>query len=339
MRVLIFSDLHLHNWKYGSRILSGYNSRLLGQQSVLQHIRRYCKENNIDRIVFCGDLFHTHGRIETEVLEVAVKEFSALSRIAECFMLVGNHDMKSKDGAINACNIFTDLGWSVVTPRQYYTASDMAFFSYTDDLETFQFFMDRLDKKYVFMHQGVQSVPVGSGFEIPNEFLKPDNIPKCVKFLFTGHYHRHQKVSTKLIVIGSPMQHTWSDSGDKKGWVVLDTDKESWKFVSSEFGVTPPEFVELAENKKTTSALVAGNFIRILGDVDEKKRAALMQLAAQSVEFKAVSNSKKTSRLSIGNVEKFSFDKIISQFEKDNNLDKETIAVGRDLRAKTYETH
>lgn len=344
MKILIFSDLHLHNWKYGASIGSnGINTRLQHQANFLEYIWQYHIDNQIDKIVFCGDLFHTHGRLDTEVMNVALDGFARLGEGSnvendpKCVMLVGNHDMKSKDGRINAVQHFDKLGWKVVYPDTVSSPwSHCAFYSYTDEEQKFSWAMGNCtNSKYLFLHQGVRSVPVGSGFEIPNEFLDPNKIAPSINFVFTGHYHRHQQVSDKLVVIGSPMQHTWSDAGEDRGFIVLDTDTDSWKFISYK---NSPKFVEVnLESYK--SVPIKGNFIRVTGKVDDpdEVREELYKMGAESVEFRVLRADQKISKLSVPNFEKFSLNDVIEQFEKEKELDDKTIGVGQKLRNKTYE--
>ena len=77
MRVLIFSDLHLHNWPYGSTLVDGMNSRLKAQADVLDVIADASVD--ADHVVFCGDLFHTHGKMDASVMRVAYEGFAKIA--------------------------------------------------------------------------------------------------------------------------------------------------------------------------------------------------------------------------------------------------------------------
>ncbi|MHA2377599.1 MAG: hypothetical protein ACXAB9_15715, partial [Candidatus Thorarchaeota archaeon] len=70
-RFIIFSDLHLHLWTYGSKLVAGRNQRLLDQINVLHQMFEYAEERGINNVFFCGDFFHTHGNLKTEVLDAA----------------------------------------------------------------------------------------------------------------------------------------------------------------------------------------------------------------------------------------------------------------------------
>ena len=94
-KFIVYSDLHLHNWEYGSKpTTSGYNSRLLQQKTFLYQLGHYCRENNIKDVFFCGDFFHTHGKLSTDVIYQGFSGIQYLnSQQINQYMLVGNHDI------------------------------------------------------------------------------------------------------------------------------------------------------------------------------------------------------------------------------------------------------
>ena len=341
-KILIFSDVHLHNWTYGSKLLAtGYNDRLIDQCYFFNHIIQYCSEHNIDWAICGGDVFHTHGKIATEVLNVAAGKFNELAQVTKkCTTLVGNHDMKSNN--INALNFLRytkrrdGTGWTVV--NDFDTDWKFGFISYTDCEAEFKDNLKQVTKnpniKYLFMHQGVKSVKVGSGFEIPNEFLSPDIIPEQIKFAFTGHYHRHQEVAENLIVIGSPMQYTWSDAGDKKGFIVLDTDTDTWEFIEYK---ESPKFIEM-ENGFDPIDAVNNNFIKITNNFNniEQQKINLFQKGARSVEFSPKvhgMDKERRTRLEAP----LSVQEALEIFEK--NLENSYIESGEKIRSKKYVLH
>ena len=215
MRVLIFSDLHLHNWPYGASLVDGMNSRLKAQADVLYAITDAAVD--ADRVVFCGDLFHCHGKLDAAVLEVAWQGFHRIARLGNCpiDLLVGNHDMADKSMRYHSLQWMRAFNYG--TKDSHFTVIDyplhqshnhdgpFSFLPYTEDKAVIEKFFAECGE-VCFMHQGVAKVPMGSGFLI-DEILTLDMIPDHVKHVFTGHYHQHNKVSDKLTIVGSTMQH------------------------------------------------------------------------------------------------------------------------------------
>lgn len=343
-KTLIFSDIHLHNWKYGSNTdIQGMNDRLQNQLVFFGYLIKYCKENNIENIVFCGDLFHTHGKIDVDVLNVAAKGFQGLRNTisGNIYALVGNHDIKRRSS--HALTFLKFLGITVIAPRQWWVGDkhpEFGFISYIDNEKDFSDLLtSRLSNpnlKYLFLHQGVKNVKVGSGFEVPNEFLTPDMIPDNI-IAFTGHYHRHQKVADNLVVVGSPMQHTWSDAGDPRGFIVLDTDTGKWEHVVYH---EAPRFITHKDLQNPLhSSDIANNFIKLVSDKIEKIehiRHYYNQQGARTVEFSTTTKSFDEYRL-----EKLQAPLTILEALEvlEKAADKETIETGKKIRQKKYVLH
>jgi DNA ligase-associated metallophosphoesterase len=88
-RILLIADLHLgkvnHYRKAGYPVPTKANDE---NTSVLIDLLNHCKP---DRMIFLGDLFHSHYNEEWEVLGQVIRHFSSVS-----FELVmGNHDIMS----------------------------------------------------------------------------------------------------------------------------------------------------------------------------------------------------------------------------------------------------
>src|SRR3990172_8312111 len=108
MKRLFISDLHLHTWSYGATITNfGYNSRLAGQLGALREVLDYVAEQNIKYVYFNGDLFHTHGKVPVQAMNVASRFFKHLRMLnVQIRGIWGNHDIESKDGTINSVEPF-----------------------------------------------------------------------------------------------------------------------------------------------------------------------------------------------------------------------------------------
>lgn len=327
MRTLIFSDLHLHNWP-NCGLIDGINSRLWCQYVFLTDIAQYCTTNSIDRVVFCGDLFHTHGKIDTDVLNVASKGFYGIaSNVRNMIILVGNHDVKGKNHSLN----FLDKGNVDVVPHN---TSTTTYAGYHEDYDDFQQTIEAIlgwNYPAMFCHQGVKSVKLGSGFEIPNEFLDPNDIPSD-KIAFTGHYHRHQVIGN-VVIVGSSMQHTWADSEDDRGFIVADIDDNSvdWRFKPYLYS---PRFTEIQEGQDED--LEGYHILRVRGGAPESYRRKLLERPEiLSVELVAEEKDKSPSRVSaFGDT---SISDLIESYEKDKKADKQTIKIGKQLRNNSYE--
>lgn len=334
-RFVVFSDLHLNEWTYGSTLVDGKNSRLLAQADVLKQIRDYCVAEDVRSVFFCGDLFHTHSKVSASVLHVAHEEFKAFkSADIHVTFLVGNHDMSDKAGKVHTLDFLKELG-TVIEPNEgsmmyggSKTEPSFYFYSYTEDRDALLDFIAFCNQPgYMFLHQGVRDVAMGSGFVIPNEILSADDIPDTMIMAFTGHYHSHRRVSSNLCIVGSPMQHDWGDTGENRGWLLVDG-KEVTQIQSK-----APWFIELSpEQAMKDPELLVGNYVRITTPdkdwlVDKEE---LVKQGALSVEF---SVTKETTNQELIEVDSFELEPLIKEFEKRNKVTKVLGDIGRELRS------
>lgn len=221
---IVFSDLHLHTWSYGSHTNSqGYNSRLWAQFEALMNMKDYALQHDIKDIFFCGDLFHTHSNIPTQVLAIATAAFMEFYKAGlNLYCIVGNHDMATQEGHIHS------LGWlepiaKVIDKEMDFEIKGTAIHAmpYTEDPEKLKGFLERSpEESILLMHQGVDGAEMGSGW-VTNEIFSYRDVPDRVRTVYTGHYHRPATYtptgkSPYLFIPGSMMQHTW---GDVDSWL------------------------------------------------------------------------------------------------------------------------
>jgi DNA repair exonuclease SbcCD nuclease subunit len=325
MKVLIFSDLHLHNWNYGSTLIDGMNSRLLDQANVLDKIAMHCTTNEIDHVVFCGDLFHTHGKIDAAVLKVAYEGITKIvsTPIKSIRFLVGNHDTSSKNQQVHSLHWLEAFKKATVinSPTR---AGDFGYLPFTESIETIKKFFDSAPP-VCFLHQGLAGVPMGSGFLL-NEILSTDMIPSQVSKVFTGHYHQHTRATEKATVIGSTLQLTWADEGDTRGFLVYDTDSGSFFQVDS----MAPKFVTV--HKHSRGIDIFDNFVRLV-DIEcglKDMRVQFMEAGARSVEF--VQNKAEDASLKpLITCKEFHLPSIINEYERQKEVTPECSAIGKEL--------
>jgi DNA repair exonuclease SbcCD nuclease subunit len=293
---VVFSDLHLHQWQYGSTIVHGMNSRLWQQVRVVKDIIEYCNNKDIREVVFCGDLLHT-SNVTAEVSQAAYEAFKGFKENKiDLTIIVGNHDQASRSGETHALSWFRDHGLVIDTsmvPADNRTVAglDATFLPYTDDKEQLESWLQGFRDGFLFLHQGVGGVEVNSkGFTL-NEILTPDMVPDRCALAFTGHYHSHRAVASNLIIPGSTVQLNWGDKNETRGWLDVKVDGDrvhSVELVPS----NSYQFVEVDEsvfNSQEKIPDLSGNFLRVFSvgnfSPEELSQAALAHGAA-SVEIK-----------------------------------------------------
>lgn len=334
MRILVFSDLHLHNWNYGATLVDGMNSRLLDQAKVLQQIADYCDfdSTEIDYIVFAGDLFHCHGKIDASVLKVAYEGLSSIFEKSLCYatFIVGNHDTSMRSKQVHALHWLKAFPFVRVVNESFH-GNTLSYLAYTESQQEIENFFKEA-RPICFMHQGLANVPMKSGFVI-NEVFNLEMIPNHVEHVYTGHYHPHKRVSDKATVIGTPLQLTWADEGDTRGFLILNTDTGSCEQIES----VAPKFrtVDLGGITSlgdTDTALFTNNFVRLTnydGKSVDDIRKEIMAVGARSVEF--IPQGGEPKRLEPLSENGFHLPTLVREYEKLQEVSPARSQIGKEI--------
>jgi DNA repair exonuclease SbcCD nuclease subunit len=236
-KILLFSDLHLHNWPQFSHTdpETGLNSRLVDQLTVLAQIRDVCEKEDIDALIFLGDLFHSRTKIDVDVLWAAHESCYQLSKaVPEFYILVGNHDQSTRDGSIHSLDGFRYFANVIDEPKKLTVADHWAgyFHPFTTDFDAFRKFCASIppgEKNLFFGHQGISEADV-SVKDLPSD--------RC-RYVFMGHYHKHQWVRDNVAYIGSPLQLDFGERTEQKGFLILDSDVPAPRNVEFRFSKAP----------------------------------------------------------------------------------------------------
>jgi DNA repair exonuclease SbcCD nuclease subunit len=243
--------------------------------------------------------------------------------------IVGNHDTMNKNKYMHS------LGWlkafgsrvKVVTFRHHDPDMKLSFLSYTESKEEIERFFENAQPT-CFMHQGLASVPMGSGFLI-NEILTLDMIPDHVKHVYLGHYHSHRRVSDKATVIGTPLQLTWADEGDTRGFLIIDAETGECEQIECK----APKFVTIDQGEIILTDEVEDNFIKVINyneSCKEDIRKALIKDGARSVEF--VKQAEPIKRLyPLPNESEFHLPTLVNEYEKLQQVTPERSKVGKEI--------
>jgi len=330
-RFIVFSDLHLHLWNYGATTVNRRNSRLLDQVQVLGAILMHALQNDIKEIVFTGDFFHTHSSIRSEVLWAAHTFLSSLKREnIKVTFLIGNHDYTDREGDIHSIDFLKEFGTVVEQPGLY---NDFFWaMSYTEDQCKLVEFLEKAPvNSVVLMHQGLSNIPVNSkGFTI-NEILHPTMVPDHIAGAFVGHYHsRFQVHNKKIWSPGSPMQLTWTDTGEDRG--LLDVTWHPDKPIEViPVTLESPKFITVMEPIEA----VEGNFVRIMtNNLDIKDQ--IIKMGARSCEV-IIREQTEPTKFHSNNSSNFdSLPSIVGAYMDHRNVEAPTRKIGEQIMEGTY---
>lgn len=335
---LIFSDLHLHPFNYGSSVTEeGLNSRLAMQAAAAEEMINDAVNEGVTHAYFTGDLFHVHGQIPTQALMVACDIFTKIRNQGISIRAIpGNHDQFNRQGTVHGLQFLPEserIGHWVDEDQSVYS---LPYTSTDDVLEKFLGDIGDGDGSMILLHQGVAHVPLSSGYVL-DERLTPEMIPDNCK-AFTGHYHFFRQVSSNLTVVGNLTPLTWGDIDQNKGWLIYD--RESGE-LEQKIQTKSPNFISWSPGIVKHSDLenVVGNFVRYTQAVHYSEqadiRASLIKDGALAVEFP----TQKVERKQDDNIrtgDEVTIDHIVEQFDKRDSGRRQE--VGREIRESKYET-
>jgi len=330
MKLVLFSDLHIHDWSE----FSVDHSRLHHGVSVLSTIRKYSLQHGIDAVLFLGDLFHKRGVLYTLPYNLVVEELAEWRRNRlPLFANVGNHDAADRLAKVHALSALESAGllktigpsgwanWNLLSDKvggEEVNVTAIAYCSEADELrrrtdaalEDRHLTSDQGVPTIGLFHHGFRGARVGTSLEyVVKEDADADAYASEFMAMFSGHYHAHQEIGTQgnAWYVGSPMEFVRGEQSPK-GFLVLDTDAADIERVDIDL----PRFVkltgaEIGDEDFDIENHVRGNYIDVvfdelpLGMPWERLESTLRKLGAQGVRACPTRSDKlpKSSRLQV----------------------------------------
>ncbi|MTH61104.1 metallophosphoesterase family protein [Paracoccus litorisediminis] len=304
MTFAILSDIHAHAWTvFGKPGPDGVNNRL---SIILAEIERAADElvlRNGDTMVIAGDILHTRGTIDPEVLNPLRACFErVLSRGITVLAIPGNHDLKSAETSelASAIQNLEQIGvsggsFTVFNKTTALAQPDGSTFlmvpwhnTQAGLLAALQDVVDNwgldLAKTDVFIHAGIDGV-------LSNMPAHGMNHVKLGAFgfrrVFSGHYHNHKDFGNGVVSIGATTHQNWGDVGTRAGFILADAGKIEFMPAQS------PSFIDISALQPTDWPMVAGgNYVRyrgasMTGDQVVELRQHLHDMGALGVSVEA----------------------------------------------------
>lgn len=342
MKIACLADLHGHNFKEFDEISDRTGSKRLDNiVDCLYYIRDYCVQERIGYLLVAGDLFQTRGKINVIAYNAIYSAFQEISTsFNSIIMIAGNHD--EKDNSKNpqsSLRPFKQIDNIVVcesiTPI---IMGDCNLFCvpYLKDVDRIKsdiqeyvsYEKQDTRSEILLMHAGVSGAIIGESYPMQDAFNLEDLHPEFFKYIVLGHYHKRQFIgdSKNAFYCGSPIQHSFSDEGEDKGFYVIDTSKR----LDIHFQPIPmPKFVtvnlDISQEELQKHAQI-GNYIRI--SLKETEVQDFISKVPQELKYKILlekdyKTSAKDNEITIG----MSFNQIISQYAEKHNPDAKKIGL------------
>lgn len=233
MRLLIFSDIHFHHTHRFSHITpEGFTIRELEHISCADTILKVAKEEQIDKIIFCGDLYGPVGDGLSAQTQVAICNFLSKLKDYKIDMLVGNHDCAGQLNNQYSHKLEPFKHWENINVFDNPIVIDnFVYMPYSICDEFSESFLENIEdkeNKIVFSHLELKGINLGNGI-----FTKKGiDISLLNKFkkTFQGHYHSGGKYGKNIYVIGSTQRLSFKDPGlSRNNILIYDTETDKIK--------------------------------------------------------------------------------------------------------------
>lgn len=261
MKIAIFSDFHLG-------VINDQDIILDIQFKFIENMIDYLKKNNISEVIFMGDWFHSRKSINVKILDASYKILDMFQKNnIHIYMIVGNHDIYLQENTeINSIKVYQEMNVSVVS-----SPIDIMLNEKTISLIPWGFKITK-PVDFIFGHFSFQGA-LYSNAMLNEHGENPDEMINFASLIFSGHFHYPKEYSYKkgkIVVVGSPLQLTWGEIDEAKGFYVLDLETNYYEMIGN---TTLPirHKINLSdmkndEFKKKLNNIVKGNFIKLVID-------------------------------------------------------------------------
>lgn len=244
MKLYIISDFHFGKYSLDSDKWLN-NMRSYFYDFFMPFVRQHVKKG--DKIVMLGDVFDNRTSINMKSITTVVKLFEDMAKIAECHVLLGNHDMWAmSDPEINSvCTIRNIPNVFVYESPKLITLDGL-------DVLMMPWIHGKNNEKAILeQYAGANLLMCHSDLNGCRTQLYPTrpfnrSILDITDFkgydkVYSGHIHIVQEINN-FTFVGSPYHLDRNDIGNTKGVWVYDTKKKADFFFENDFS---PEFKKI----------------------------------------------------------------------------------------------
>lgn len=228
MRAIVFSDLHIHD------TMTNLPNHLEDCMEILDIVFQTAYEDNLDGIIFCGDLFHQPKNIPLLSLHTTIKKFSNLFKdypTIKFYCISGNHDQATQNirgkESLNVLQVFDEVfdNFILIDNETGSIAGKIVhgvpFYTYPEHLEEVLKELDPNKIDILLLHNTPSEI---FNTHIPTQ-VDTDVLSKF-KQVFIGHIHKPQLLRDNVLVLGSPKYLDRGDAGDEKFIYLYDSEAE-----------------------------------------------------------------------------------------------------------------
>lgn len=217
MRIIVTADIH-----------NGYPGRLRDTIWAMRKMSKFARENDCEKVIVLGDMFHNRDHITIDVLNSVFDFFESVEE--EWIIFPGNHDMFMKVGwDVNSvrplkahANVINDISRFSLDGRGFVVVPFMHYES--EYMDIIRHLESRYDENDVILtHIGVNNAVSNSCFLLKN-WSAVNFASSKFNLVLTGHYHNYQVIDDKVCYPGSPIPFKFDEGMVPHGFLLMDTD-------------------------------------------------------------------------------------------------------------------
>lgn len=248
-KIVILTDTHLG-------VRKGHVAWHEATTLLFQRVRDFCVSNSIKKVIFLGDFFDTRKFINVLTLILGYNIVKSLTDL-EVYLILGNHDCFYKDKPKpSSLEIFKDLDnvkLIIDKPIEVDIGVRSILVPWNHPIPE--------DNCVLFGHLSIIGFPMNNHKEAVKG-LELTSL-KGYRRIYSGHFHKTSR-KDNVFYIGSPLQQTFHDEGEKTGFYVL-SNGDVTEFIEFNEG---PKFHTLHTEKEFTEEQVKNNIVKLVYDKD-----------------------------------------------------------------------
>tara|TARA_R110002167_G_scaffold55962_4_gene158978 strand:+ start:2512 stop:3567 length:1056 start_codon:yes stop_codon:yes gene_type:complete len=259
-KVAIFSDLHL-----------GIHTNSAEWHAHAMKWAKWfvadLKKRKIRDVIFCGDWHHSRSEISVDTLQISadiMHLFSDFNLIA----IVGNHDIYYKHRTdINSMAVFKNSkNVTVLSRAETVEAFDrvITFCPWNTDISSIP------KSDIIFGHLEMETFQMNT-YKTCSEGYKIKDLTDKGSLIISGHFHTRQERSFRdktILYVGNPFQMDFGDTGNTKGYYLLDIESLNYEFIENEVSPTYQklllsELTRAGSFTNTIRSIVTNNIVKL----------------------------------------------------------------------------
>lgn len=233
MKILIYTDVH---WSQYSSIVremgDKYSVRLNHLIQSVNWAEELAMTEQCDMVWNGGDFFNSIHMNNIEMSALSEIKWASLPHV----VLVGNHELSSKNRELSSVHLLKLLGFEVITEPTMVDCGEhtICYLPYMFEYTSIEELFPTNKKRIIFSHNDVEGVKVG-GYVFDHGFSLDDIKNNCEIFL-NGHIHSKSTFGN-MINLGSLCGQNFGENNIPHNAYVFDTDTLELKDFENPFAL------------------------------------------------------------------------------------------------------